>query len=167
MGASQSAASMQVVQQQPSAVPRRVILGLVSTLLVVGTMAVFFYSADAKEGTVSHAAHTELAAFIQSPPTGYGDAAPTPPPTSYFIHTAPTGYGDAAPTPPPTAPPTYLVPVKKWDFATGGQVWSSPTLSPDGSVVYAGSFDQSLYAVDTADGTKKWAFHTGSGVYSS
>ena len=44
------------------------------------------------------------------------------------------------------------------------QVFSSPTLSPDGGVVYVGSADNSLYAVNTADGIKKWAFATGGTV---
>ena len=44
------------------------------------------------------------------------------------------------------------------------QVLSSPTLSADGSVVYVGSNDNSLYAVNMADGSKKWAFATGGHV---
>ena len=41
------------------------------------------------------------------------------------------------------------------------QVRSSPILSPDGSVVYVGSYDNNLYAVNTADGSQKWAFAAG------
>ena len=41
------------------------------------------------------------------------------------------------------------------------QVWSSPALSADGTVAYVGSDDGNLYAVTTADGTKKWSFKTG------
>ena len=35
---------------------------------------------------------------------------------------------------------------QKWAFPTGDEVQSSPTLSPDGAVVYVGSQDNSLYA---------------------
>ena len=44
------------------------------------------------------------------------------------------------------------------------QVDSSPTLSPDGSVVYVGSYNNNLYAVNTVDGIKKWDFATGNEV---
>ena len=44
---------------------------------------------------------------------------------------------------------------KKWAFQTGGVVLSSPTLSSDGSVVYVGSLDSSLYAINTNDGSTK------------
>merc|ERR1712086_955369 len=62
---------------------------------------------------------------------------------------------------------TTASPGAKWAFATGREVRSSPTLSADGSVVYIGSDDNSLYAVNTADGSKKWAFATGSVVDSA
>ena len=39
-----------------------------------------------------------------------------------------------------------------WKFATGGQVFASPVLSPDGSTVYVGSDDSNLYAVHAASG---------------
>jgi outer membrane protein assembly factor BamB len=44
----------------------------------------------------------------------------------------------------------------KWKFETGNKVWSSPALS-DG-VVYVGSDDHHLYAVDTKTGEEKWKF---------
>ena len=43
----------------------------------------------------------------------------------------------------------------------------APTLSSDGSVVYVGSNDYSLYAINTNDGSKRWAFQTGGAVSSS
>jgi len=84
----------------------------------------------------------------------YCDDGPPPPPP---------------PQPAPTPAPTYtnMTRTAKWAFATSGGVSSSPTLSADGSVVYVGSNDKSLYAVNTADGSKKWAFATGSVVRSS
>ena len=53
----------------------------------------------------------------------------------------------------------------KWKFETGGSVDSSPALS-DG-VVYFGSYDYHLYAVDAKTGKEKWKFKTGDGVSSS
>ena len=41
------------------------------------------------------------------------------------------------------------------------QCFSSPALSPDGSTVYVGSDDHSLYAVHAANGTEAWKFTTG------
>ncbi len=46
----------------------------------------------------------------------------------------------------------------KWTFKTGGAVVSSPVLA--GGVVYFGSDDGSLYAVDQASGAPKWKFST-------
>ena len=54
-----------------------------------------------------------------------------------------------------------------WKFATGDNVYSSPVLSPDGSTVYVGSYDDNLYALHTADGTKAWKFDAGYWVVSS
>ena len=55
----------------------------------------------------------------------------------------------------------------EWKFATGGGVVSSPALSPDGSTVYVGSWDDNLYAVHAANGTEAWKFATGGWVRSS
>merc|ERR1712166_1594490 len=56
---------------------------------------------------------------------------------------------------------------KLWSVATGGAVQSSPTLSSDGKVVYVGSNDHSLYAVNASTGSEIWIFATGGVVYSS
>ena len=53
----------------------------------------------------------------------------------------------------------------KWAFKTGGWILSSPALA--GGVVYIGSDDQNLYAVDAANGAQKWKFETGGPVRSS
>jgi eukaryotic-like serine/threonine-protein kinase len=53
----------------------------------------------------------------------------------------------------------------KWKFATGGPVWSSPVVA--NGVVYVGSDDNSLYAVDAATGKQKWAAKSGDDVRSS
>jgi outer membrane protein assembly factor BamB len=44
---------------------------------------------------------------------------------------------------------------------------SSPALSPDGSIVYVGSDDTNVYALNTTNGTKLWNFTTQGQVYSS
>ena len=53
----------------------------------------------------------------------------------------------------------------KWKFHTNGSVVSSPAVA--GGVVYVGSSDGILYAVDLESGTLKWKFPTGSRVASS
>jgi outer membrane protein assembly factor BamB len=53
----------------------------------------------------------------------------------------------------------------KWSFHTDGAVISSPAVV--GGVVYFGSTDHYLYAVDAAAGTLKWKFTTQSRVTSS
>ena len=53
----------------------------------------------------------------------------------------------------------------KWMYPTGGFVASSPTVS-DG-VVYVGSCDQKLYALDAKTGAKKWTYSTGGNVFGS
>ena len=52
-----------------------------------------------------------------------------------------------------------------WRFTTGGDVYSSPAVV--NGVVYVGSDDKNLYAIDAATGKEKWRFATGSGVSSS
>jgi outer membrane protein assembly factor BamB len=53
----------------------------------------------------------------------------------------------------------------KWQFHTNGQVLSSPAIA-DG-VLYAGSSDHFVYALDAAAGTVKWKFETGGRITSS
>jgi eukaryotic-like serine/threonine-protein kinase len=53
----------------------------------------------------------------------------------------------------------------KWKFKTKGPVLSSPVAA--GGVVYFGSNDHFVYAVNAADGRQRWAFKTGSRVMSS
>jgi outer membrane protein assembly factor BamB len=52
-----------------------------------------------------------------------------------------------------------------WKFRTRGRVISSPLVV--GDVVYAGSSDGSLYAINRADGTQRWKFDTRGPVASS
>jgi outer membrane protein assembly factor BamB len=46
----------------------------------------------------------------------------------------------------------------KWKFKATQEFESAPALSADGLVVYAGSDDNNLYAVNTANGTLKWKY---------
>src|SRR5512139_3161841 len=47
----------------------------------------------------------------------------------------------------------------KWTFVTGGPVTSSPAIDESG-IVYVGSTDNNLYAINAEDGTLKWKFQT-------
>ena len=53
----------------------------------------------------------------------------------------------------------------KWAFKTEGPIRSSPAVA-DG-VVYFGSYDGNLYAVDIKTGKEKWRFKTGGKIFSS
>ncbi len=55
--------------------------------------------------------------------------------------------------------------VLKWKFRTGGKVVSSPAVA--GGVLFVGSSDHFLYALNTADGSQRWKFKTGGAVTSS
>lgn len=53
----------------------------------------------------------------------------------------------------------------KWTFATGGPVVASPVVS--GGVVYIGSLDGRLYAIDQETGTEKWRYQSKAPIASS
>jgi len=53
----------------------------------------------------------------------------------------------------------------KWKFRTGGAIVSSPAVA--GGIVYFGSSDHYLYALDEHSGVLRWKFATGSRVSSS
>jgi len=55
----------------------------------------------------------------------------------------------------------------RWTRETGDWVESSPALSMDESVLYVGSWDDNLYALDTNTGNTLWTFATESLVFSS
>ncbi len=63
-----------------------------------------------------------------------------------------------------TAPLAKFTQVK-WKFKTRGLVVSSPAVV--NGMLFVGSADHNLYAIDIATGTQKWIFKTGSGVASS
>src|SRR5213079_398730 len=69
--------------------------------------------------------------------------------------------------PPPATPPTYIRPqgCQIWSFRSGGALYSSPTVV--NSMVYFGSWDRNLYALNTSSGHKMWSFPSGGAVFSS
>ncbi|WP_328768008.1 serine/threonine-protein kinase [Streptomyces sp. NBC_00286] len=52
---------------------------------------------------------------------------------------------------------------QRWAYSTGGPV--APALLAAGGLVFAGSKDGSMYALDAETGKRRWAFSTGNGVY--
>ncbi|GAB2978929.1 hypothetical protein GCM10023080_050340 [Streptomyces pseudoechinosporeus] len=52
---------------------------------------------------------------------------------------------------------------RRWTYSTGGPV--APALLAAGGLVYAGSKDGSMYALDADTRKPRWAFSTGNGVY--
>jgi outer membrane protein assembly factor BamB len=72
-----------------------------------------------------------------------------------------------SPAPAPILPPTATsIPTQKveWTFATGEPIWGPITVG--GGVVYFGSDDSYLYAVETTTHDLKWKFQTGGAVRS-
>ena len=53
----------------------------------------------------------------------------------------------------------------KWSYATGGAVQSSPAVV--NGVVYFGSLDNNVYALNASTGAKLWSYTTGGAVRSS
>ncbi|HAL46972.1 MAG TPA: hypothetical protein DCP37_04395 [Dehalococcoidia bacterium] len=49
-----------------------------------------------------------------------------------------------------------------WRFTTPGPIWTTPTVA-DG-LVFIGTLNQMIYAVNLSDGQKAWQFETGGGV---
>ena len=53
----------------------------------------------------------------------------------------------------------------KWKFTTHGKIFSSPAVY--NAIIYIGSEDKNLYAIDVQTGKKLWKFTTGGAVHSS
>ena len=53
----------------------------------------------------------------------------------------------------------------RWNFSTGGNVWSSPAVVAN--TLFIGSSDGKLYSIDVSSGAMKWAFKTGNAIFSS
>jgi len=54
---------------------------------------------------------------------------------------------------------------RDWSYTTGNKVFSSPAVA--GGVVYVGSEDDNVYALNAATGAQLWQFTTGDKVFSS
>merc|ERR1719399_609941 len=52
-------------------------------------------------------------------------------------------------------------PSVRWSRSFGGDIDSTPVLSPDRKTLYLGSYDHYLYALDTATGNVKWRYTAG------
>ncbi len=55
--------------------------------------------------------------------------------------------------------------LRGWTFATGNNIRSSPAVA--GGMVYVGSLDKRVYALDASTGAEVWSFDTGDTVRSS
>ncbi|CAG6395541.1 PQQ-binding-like beta-propeller repeat protein [Streptomyces cocklensis] len=64
-----------------------------------------------------------------------------------------------------TPQPTHASGQQIWAFATDDEVHTAPAVA--NGVVYFGSNDKNLYAVDAATGRKRWSFPTDNALYSS
>ncbi len=56
-------------------------------------------------------------------------------------------------------------PLWKSPFVSDDKIWSTPVVS--GETLFVGSFDKKMYAVNTADGSKKWEFPTDGSIISA
>lgn len=74
--------------------------------------------------------------------------------------------GDPAHTGVNPGPAVRRSPELLWRFKTGEEVTFSSPAVVDG-VVYIGSYDHYLYALDATTGKQRWRFKTGDEVYSS
>ncbi|AZQ71347.1 serine/threonine-protein kinase [Streptomyces luteoverticillatus] len=72
---------------------------------------------------------------------------------------------DPAPEPGGKSSPDGAPGTRRWSFATGSGVDSSPSVAE--GIVYVGSNDGKLYAVDAGTGRQRWAFPTDDHVGSS
>src|SRR2546421_8738157 len=54
---------------------------------------------------------------------------------------------------------------KAWTYTTGDAIESSPVVA--GGIVYIGSKDHTLYALDARTGTEIWSYTTGGAIYST
>ncbi len=48
---------------------------------------------------------------------------------------------------------------QQWTFKTGAKIWSTPAVQQ--GILYVGSFDKKVYALDASTGAEKWEFTTG------
>ena len=63
------------------------------------------------------------------------------------------------------SPSVLNAPLQLWKVKTGGQVISSPVIVDD--MLYVGSEDHKLYAINTTSGEVKWRYETGGAINST
>src|SRR5215471_4251154 len=62
--------------------------------------------------------------------------------------------------------PAHVASLKKaWTYTTGDAIESSPAVI--GGVVYIGSHDHHLYALEASTGTKRWSYKTNGAIYAT
>jgi outer membrane protein assembly factor BamB len=83
----------------------------------------------------------------------------TPQRTAQLTDAAAMFRGNAARTGEQPGPGPSGAPTVRWEFKAGGKIWSSPTIAA--GVVYFGSHDGSLYAVDAESGRLRWSLRVG------
>ncbi len=127
-------------------------INLKLTILSLLPVALMSLVACGEGSQIADTPTPETKVVAQPSPT---QESPKPEPTKTPTPTpAPTA--TPAPTPEPTA--GDLV----WRYETGDGVYSSPAVA--GGVVYVGSGDRYLYALDAATGDLVWRYQTGDGV---
>src|SRR6266567_120296 len=126
-----------------------IILGFLMLFNLVAAFVV--YNPLINSNGLTHA--TRMPTSVPSSPSAIAHSTVTP------ILTA-----TVTPTPPATSIPPGQV-VQKWTFHTGGGVVDLPTVF--NGVLYVGSDDGKVYAVNTSNGHPIWAFSTGAPVESS
>jgi outer membrane protein assembly factor BamB/endonuclease YncB( thermonuclease family) len=111
--------------------------------------------------TISPTATATIAESTASPSASASatTSASTDEPTSAMFRGGPTHSG-VQPGPGLTAPAKL-----PWEFRTASSIFSSPAIV-DG-VIYVGSLDGSVYALNSSSGPALWQFTTGAGILSS
>jgi outer membrane protein assembly factor BamB len=139
----------QVARRSRSGSMVRLVAALATAAVIVIGIAVFFLVALLSGGDGDSGS-------VVLPPTR-GESSPT----VVTVHPTPV------PTlvPPTTVPTPGPLPALLWRFETSDDVASSPAVV-DG-VVYVGSNDGYLYALDAATGDRRWRFKTAGPVYPS
>jgi outer membrane protein assembly factor BamB len=92
-------------------------------------------------------------------PTATPSASPAPLPNVPMFQGSPARTG-VLPGPSPAGTPAV-----RWTFTTGGAIAGAPAVVDD--MLYVGSADGNLYAVDASSGKERWHFPAGAGIASS
>jgi len=145
---------------------RKAGLPLVLALLILGSAGGLF---AAQHLSTARTQTTATAAQVQSTARAAADAYARFVATNGIMFGFDAQHSHANPYEQILNPTTVGGLTKKWAYDSGNSIvsgfYSSPAVA--GGVVYVGSGDGSVYALDAASGTKKWASTTGSSFVSS